>query len=68
MKIELTPQDLGVIFSMATQNFVDLAYGDLDKQEFAARCWLMAINSRLNLGLDINIEQRARVSLKEIKE
>lgn len=64
--IKLTAQDLGVIFSMAKDNVVDLAYGDLNKNEHAAKCWIIAINARLHLNLEIDFpEQRKPVSLKD---
>ncbi len=51
--MKLSNNDLQIIFSLAKQYYVNDDKGDLDDQQFIARCYLHAVSSHLKIDVEL---------------
>ena len=56
--MKLSKRDLQQVFDLAHGNFMNYAPGELNNQEFLARCYLDAAISVLGIGVQVEYPQK----------
>ncbi len=56
--MKITAKDLSIIKSLANSEYVNSNAGVLDDKEMVAKCWLVAMNTHLKLGLELDFPKQ----------